>query len=250
MAGRRLGRVREFDSSRSRQGGRIQSNNDWGLMAKSGRLVVLLFAVLCSRQTLVAQVEHQHHPPASASEYIKSLEDPGRDEWQQPEKVVAELQLKPGDSVADIGAGSGYFAVRFARAVAPSGKIFAVDIDQQMLDYVNRRAQEEHIDNIQTVLADPHDPKLAAASVDLIFICDTLHHISDRGKYYPLLARALKPGGRLVNIDFFKRLLPFGPPVEMKISEESVIDEVKPAGFRFLKKVDFLKYQYFLIFEH
>jgi len=215
-------------------------------MAKrSGWVVVALLLCL----SLLAQVAHRHHPPESASAYIQSLEDPGRDEWQKPQQVIAELGLKPGDVVADLGAGSGYFTVRFARAVAPTGKVFAVDITREMLEYIERRAKGEGLQNIQTVHADPHDPKLQASSVDLIFICDTLHHISAREKYYVLLARALKPGGRLVNIDFHKRLLPVGPPVEMKIAREAVIEEVKPAGFRLVKEYDFLKYQYFLVFE-
>jgi ubiquinone/menaquinone biosynthesis C-methylase UbiE len=198
---------------------------------------------------LPAQVEHQHHPPQSASEYVRILEDPSRDTWQRPEEVVAKLGLKPGEAVADIGAGSGYFSVRLARAVGPNGKVYAVDIDSAMLEYIQRRAKEEHLGNIQTVLSDPHDPKLAPASVDLIFVCDTLHHISERDKYYPLLARALKPGGRLVDVDFHKRPLPLGPPVEMKIARPAVIDEVKSAGFHLVKDYEFLPYQYFLIFQ-
>jgi ubiquinone/menaquinone biosynthesis C-methylase UbiE len=198
---------------------------------------------------LPAQVEHQHHPPQSASEYIRVLEDPSRDAWQKPEEVVAKLGLKPGEAVADIGAGSGYFSVRLARAVGPSGKVYAVDIDAAMLKYLEQRAKGEQLGNIQTVLSDPHDPKLAPASVDLIFICDTLHHISERDKYFPLLARALKPGGRLVDVDFHKRPLPLGPPVEMKIARPAVIDEVKSAGFHLVKDYEFLPYQYFLIFQ-
>jgi ubiquinone/menaquinone biosynthesis C-methylase UbiE len=192
----------------------------------------------------------QHHPPESTNEYIKSLEDPGREEWQKPEEVIEKLGLRLGDSVADIGAGSGYFTVRFARVVGPAGKVYAVDIEHEMLAYIAQRAKQDNLQNIQTVLADPHDPKLPPGSIDLVFICNTLHHISERAKYYPLLAQALKPGGRLVNIDFQKRQLPFGPPLEMKIAKEAMIEEVKPAGLRLAKDYDFLPYQYFLIFEH
>ena len=195
------------------------------------------------------QVAHQHHPPESTSAYIKVLEDPGRDEWQKPEDVVAHLELKPGETVADIGAGSGYFTVRLARAVGPGGKIYAVDIDPGMLNYIEQRATREHLSNIQTVLADPDDPKLPAYSVDLIFICDTLHHISGREKYYPLLVTGLKPGGRFVDVDFHKRPLAIGPPVEMKIAKSAMIDEAQPAGFHLVKEFDFLPYQYFLVFQ-
>jgi ubiquinone/menaquinone biosynthesis C-methylase UbiE len=213
------------------------------------RLGALLAVVaLLPAQWVAAQVAHQHHPPESASEYIKVLEAPEREEWQQPERVIAALGLKPGDIVADLGAGSGYFTVRLARVVSPGGKVYAVDIDRQLLGYIERRAKEEHLQNIQPILADPHDPKLPPSSVDLIFICDTLHHISDRPRYYPFLARALNPGGRLVNIDFQKQPLPVGPPVEMKISKRAMIEEARPAGFHLLKEYDFLKYEYFLVF--
>jgi ubiquinone/menaquinone biosynthesis C-methylase UbiE len=157
--------------------------------------------------------------------------------------------LHPGDEVADLGAGSGYFTIRLAREVGPAGKVYAVDIDPQMLDYIDRRAEEEKLDNVQTILADPDDPKLGSQSVDLIFICDVLHHFHDRAGYFPKLYRALRPGGRLVNIDFQKRKLPLGPPVEMKIEKKDCIKEFETAGFRFVREFDFLTYQYFLVFE-
>jgi len=198
-----------------------------------------------------AQVEHQHHPPESANEYIRSLEDPGREAWQKPAEVLAKLALKPGEMVADLGAGSGYFTLRFAAAVGPSGKVYAVDIDREMLAYTEARAKDQHLTNLQMVLADPHDPKLPPASVDLIFICDTLHHISEREKYYPLLARALRPGGRLVNIDFQKnREVTLGPPFAMRIARRDMIKEAEAGGFHVVKEYDFLPNQYFLVFEH
>jgi ubiquinone/menaquinone biosynthesis C-methylase UbiE len=139
--------------------------------------------------------------------------------------------------------------VRFARKVGPAGKLYAVDIDRDMLAYIELRARQENLQNIQTILADPHDPKLAPASVDLIFICATLHHITDRARYYPLLIKALRPGGRVVNIDFQKRPLPVGPTLEMKIAREDVLSEFAAAGFHLAQEFDFLPYQYFLAFE-
>jgi len=218
-------------------------------MKARARLRLAAAVLVFAGQALPAQVAHQHHPPHSGSEYIKALEDPSRAEWQKPEEVVRKLELQPGQVIADLGAGSGYFTVRFARAVGPTGKVFAIDVDPQMLAYVARRAKEERLDNVQTVLAASNDPKLAPASVDLIFIANTLHHIADREKYYPLLARALKPGGRFANIDFHKRPLPVGPPIGMKIAESDMIKEAQAAGFRLVREFDFLKYQYFLVFD-
>jgi len=163
--------------------------------------------------------------------------------------VLASLALKPGESIADIGAGSGYFALRLAAAVGPSGSVYAVDVDRVMLAYIEARAKDKHLSNLKMVLADPDDPKLPPASLDLIFICDTLHHISEREKYYPLLARALKPGGRLVNIDFQKsREVTLGPPFAMRIAREDMIREAEAGGFHLIKDYNFLPYQYFLVF--
>jgi len=215
----------------------------------SGRAVSLAVGVglACMAATLV--VCAQNPLPETHSHYIQSLEDPMRANWQDPEEVVVRLGLRPGDSVADLGAGSGYFTLRFARAVGPTGKVYAIDILPEMLDYIRRRAQNEGIKNIQLVPAQPHDPQLPPASVDMIFICDTLHHISERPTYYPLLAKALRPGGRLVNIDFQKKPLPFGPPLAMKIDKPAMIEEAKSAGFHVVQVFDFLPYQYFLIFQ-
>ncbi|MGD1102664.1 MAG: methyltransferase domain-containing protein [Terriglobia bacterium] len=204
-------------------------------------------ALACTSATLVAQA--QNPLPETHSDYIHHLEDPQRAEWQKPEEVVAKLGLKPGDKVADLGAGSGYFTMLFAKAVGPKGKVYAVDILPEMLDYIRQRAQGDDIKNIQIVQALPHDPKLPPASVDMIFICDTLHHISERPTYYPLLAKALRPGGRLVNVDFYKKPLPVGPSPAMKIDKQEMIEEVKAVGFHVVQDFDFLPYQYFLIFQ-
>src|ERR1035437_5529182 len=187
------------------------------------------------------QVPHQHHPPTS-EEYARVLEDPSRDEWQKPHDVVMALNLKPTDTIADIGAGTGYFARRFTHH---AGKVYAVDIDQKLLDIAEKDAPA----NLKTVLAAPDDPRLPDDSVDIIFFCDVLHHIENRAAYYPKLAKALKPGGRIVVIEFYKKPLPLGPPENMKISEEELIGELKAAGFRKTKSFDFLPYQYFFVFE-
>ncbi len=189
----------------------------------------------------LGQVPHQHHPPSSG-EYAKVLEDPSRDAWQKPHDVVMALGLKPTDVVADIGAGTGYFARRFANH---AGKVYAVDIDKELLAITQKNAPA----NLTVVLAAPDDPRLPVQSVDLIFFCDVLHHIENRAAYYPKLVKALKPGGRIVVIDFYKKDLPIGPPPSMKLSEEEVIRELGDAGFTLSKRLDILPYQYYLFFE-
>ncbi len=219
------------------------------MLKRVGWLVAL--AVLASGwQAATSQTSHQHQPPEASNAHTQALEDASRAEWQQPDEVIYRLNLNTGEEVADLGAGSGYFTIRLARAVEPDGRVYAVDTDPEMLKYIERRAEEEMLENIQTILADPDNPKLGSESVDLIFTCNVLHHISNRDRYYLLLARALRDGGRLVNIDFYKRKLPLGPPVEVKIAKRDVIKEAGAAGFRLVEDFKFLKYQYFLVFEH
>jgi arsenite methyltransferase len=190
--------------------------------------------------SMPAQVAHQHHPP-SPEEYAKVLEDPGRDAWQKPNEVVAALKLKPGDVVADIGAGTGYFSRRFAMHAA---KVYAIDIDAKLLEIAAKNSPP----NVQTIVSKPDDPLLRPASVDVVFFCDVIHHIEDRVAYCERLRPVLKPGGRIVIVDFYKKPLPVGPPPEMKLTEDLVISEFKKAGFRLARKESFLEYQYFLEF--
>jgi arsenite methyltransferase len=152
------------------------------------------------------------------------------------------LDFKPTDTVADIGAGTGYFARRFA---LHAGKVYAVDIDENLLAILRTKAPA----NLVTIVAAPDDPRLPEQSTDTIFFCDVLHHIENRPAYYAKLAKALKPGGRIVVIDFYQRPLPIGPPPSMKVSDQQVIAELQKAGFALKKRLATLPYQYFLFFE-
>jgi ubiquinone/menaquinone biosynthesis C-methylase UbiE len=203
------------------------------------RLTLLLLGLL---PAAFPQAAHQHHPPRSADEYARVLNDPKRDAWQLPHDVIMALQLKGDEVVADIGAGTGYFARRFAQHAA---KVYAVDIDEKLL----AMARDGAPPNLETVLASADDPRLPDGSVDTIFFCNVLHHIEDRPAYYAKLARALKPGGRIVIVDFHKKPLPVGPPETMKLAKEEVVREFAAAGFRDSKSLDFLPYQYMLIFR-
>lgn len=216
--------------------------------------VPALVAVLCLLGSVgsvfvFAQEGHPSHSGRDVSGYIENLDRASRAEWQKPDEVVGKLQLQAGKAVADLGAGSGYFTFRFAGAVGEQGTVYAVDIEPGMLAHITKRADEEGIGNLQGVHAAPDDPKLPEVSVDLIFTCNVLHHIENRDRYYPLLAQALKPGGRFAIVDFYKRPLPVGPGPAMKIKKRDMIREVEAAGFRLAEDFDFLPYQYFLIFE-
>lgn len=199
--------------------------------------------ILLAALFLAPQEAHQkHHPPRSAAEYAKVLENPKRDEWQKPHEVIEALRLRSDEVIADIGAGSGYFTRRFAHHAS---KVLAVDIDAKLLEMIAKAGTK----NVETILASESDPKLPAASVDTVFICDVLHHIGARPAYYAKLKKALRPGGRVVIVDFHKRELPVGPGVAMKIDEAAVVEEFQAAGFRKSASHAFLPYQYFLEFR-
>jgi ubiquinone/menaquinone biosynthesis C-methylase UbiE len=199
--------------------------------------------------TQTAPSAHEaHRLHADAAAYIAALEDPARDGWQKPHEVLDALGLREGERVADIGAGSGYFALRFARHVGTRGRVFAVDVSRDMLAHLEAQAKAAGLTNVEAVLAPPDDPLLADASVDRVFFCDVWHHVDDQAGYLQKLDKALRPGGEIVMIDFHKRDLPVGPPTEMKIAREALVKQMESHGFHVAREHTFLPYQYFLVF--
>lgn len=186
------------------------------------------------------------HGPKDLGRYIDHLEDKKRDAYQLPDRVVAALELAPTDVVADLGCGPGYFTRRLARAV-PDGVVFAIDVEPAQLDRLNKRLAEDRADNVVPVLAPLDHPRLPPRSVDVVLVVDTYHHFDARRRYLEHVKRALKPGGRLVIVDYHKRPLPVGPPPAHKLSREEVLAELQPAGWKLLEEPTFLPYQYFLI---
>lgn len=191
-------------------------------------------------------------PPHTAGKerYIAYLEAPDRAGWQKPDEVVSALSLRAGDRVADVGAGSGYFARRFAAAVGPTGRVDAVDVDATLLTYLKIRLDDEKLANVRARRVEPDDPALAPASEDVIFLCNTYHQLRNRGAYLAKLAPALRRGGRVVVVDFHARDdVPAGPPLREKLARETVVDEFHRAGFSLDREEGFLPYQYFLVFR-
>jgi arsenite methyltransferase len=189
---------------------------------------------------------HQLHRDSNA--YIGMLDDPKRDAYQKPHEVLAALAIKPGEVIADVGAGSGYFTFRLAHHLGDKGKVYAVDVSPEMILHLNRRIRQLKAMNVTSILADPDDPLLADGSLDRFFFSNSWHHIENRTKYLSLIRKMLKPGGAVVMIDFHKQELPVGPPLQMKIAREDVIKEMEANGFPLVKEHTFLPYQYFLMF--
>jgi ubiquinone/menaquinone biosynthesis C-methylase UbiE len=136
-----------------------------------------------------------------AKDYIESMEKPGRLVTLKVDEVIEKLQLKPGDVVADIGSGSGSFSIPMARAIGPNGTLYAVDIDQEMLDFVSEKASKDGVKNVRTVLGEYNDPKLPVNDVDVAFMHRVLHMIENRQAYINSIVKYLKPDGRIVIID-------------------------------------------------
>jgi ubiquinone/menaquinone biosynthesis C-methylase UbiE len=193
-------------------------------------------------------MEEMHKLHQDSKAYIAMLDDPTRDADQKPHEVLMALGLEGGERIADIGAGSGYFSLRFAQHVGARGQVLAIDINPDMIVHLNERIRDAGLDNIRTILALPDDPLLVDSSVNRIFICDTWHHIENHARYLARLKRALKPGGQVVIIDFHKKAMAVGPPPEMRVAREDVVREFEQNGFRLAKEHSFLPYQYFLVF--
>ena len=171
-----------------------------------------------------------------------------RDSWQQPDKVIAALNLHPGAVVADLGSGGGYFTFKLARAVAPSGKVYAVDVDKDMIELVAKRLKEESGNNVETILATATDPLLPQTGVDLIFTVNTYHHIANRLAYFANVRKYLRPGGRIAIIDLDRRAWLEGLLGHYTPSE-TIKREMEQAGYALQQQLDFLDRQSFLIFS-
>lgn len=192
--------------------------------------------------------EHRHmqHRFEDAERYAKVFDDPARDEWQMPERVIEALAIQEGDVVADIGAGTGYFTVRIA-AETGAKTVYAVDIEPSMVDHVRQRAKEADLENVIGVVAEAATPNLPEP-VDLVLIVDTYHHLPDRVDYFTALRERLKPGARLAIVDFKKGAPGGGPPDHFRFTVDEISDELGRAGFELAGEHDFLPRQNFLIY--
>jgi len=224
-------------------------------MLKKIALGVALLASLSILPMLggAAQPKHQaddaQHGFGDVGLWSQILEGSGRDQWQKPDEVIKQLNLRPGDVVADIGAGTGYFTRRFALAVGPQGKALGLEIEPSMVEHMRQEARRLNLTNYEAHLVKPDDPGLEPRSVDLIFLSNAYHHIGNRVDYFRRLSKSLKAEGRIVIVDFYQKPLPIGPrALEHKVSEETIIKELRQAGYRLIRSLGFLPYQYFLEF--
>ncbi|MGH7804541.1 MAG: class I SAM-dependent methyltransferase, partial [Candidatus Binatia bacterium] len=213
-----------------------------------GALAVLLFATLA----LAAEPYRatSTHPFDDVPKWSKRFDDPQRDAWQKPDETVAALAITKGMTVADLGAGTGYFSKRLSQAVGETGTVFAVDVEPNLVVHLRDRAEREKTKNVIPVLASFDDPRLPARAVDLVFMLDTFHHLDHRLGYLKHLRTRLRDGGRIAVIDWKEGELDEGPPPDHKIARGTVVKEMTDAGYELVAEPAIgLPYHFFLVFR-
>ncbi len=176
----------------------------------------------------------------------------GRDGWQHPDRVIESLNIAPGDHVAEIGAGNGYWIEALSEAVGPTGRVYAVEVESELVAALERRVEEASLENVQVILGDYHDPRLPDGRIDLAMTCLTYHHIEERPDYFRTLREALSPRGRVAHLDdepdspapfsWFQSAGHWSDP-------EAVVEEMAAAGYALERRFDFLPVQSFQIFR-
>jgi ubiquinone/menaquinone biosynthesis C-methylase UbiE len=184
-----------------------------------------------------------------AEEWTKVLDAANRVASLRIDEIVPKLQLKPGDVVADIGAGSGLFEVALAKAVAPGGTVYAVDIDEGFFADIKKRAAEAGLTNVTTVLGKPADPNLPVTNVDVMFFHDVLHHVEDRAALLKSLGPYLKPAGRVVIIDYEASQGPHGKQPELQVTRQQLAPWMAAAGFTQSEDIQLFPDRYFLVYS-
>jgi len=190
-----------------------------------------------------------HHRFDDVARWVKVFDDPARDAWQKPDDLVAGLELANGATVADVGAGTGYFLPHLAAAVGPEGRVLGVDIERTLVTHMRERVRDAGLSQVEVRLGAPDDPALIAGEVDVVLLVDTYHHIDGRVEWFQRLRRSVTPGGRLVVVDFKAGELPVGPPPAHRIPKEQVDVELAEAGWRRVATPDLLPYQFVHIYE-
>ncbi|MDF1561425.1 MAG: class I SAM-dependent methyltransferase [Deltaproteobacteria bacterium] len=188
-----------------------------------------------------------HHRFDDADAWAKTFENPERDAWQRPDEVLAALAISETAVAADIGSATGYFPVRMAR-LASGGRVWGVDVEPDMVRFLNERARKEGLANLFSILGTFESP-LLPEPVDLILMVDTYHHIEARPAYFRRLQSSLKPGGRIAIVDFKMGEIPVGPPESRRLAPEVIDGEMREAGYtRLTLDQELLPYQYLAVY--
>ncbi len=210
--------------------------------------VAALLVAGCATAGHGHHVDHAHHRFEDPEHWARVFESPERDAWQKPDEVLRWIGLRGHAQLADIGAGTGYFAMRVARA-HPQARVVAVDIEPKMVGWLEARARRDGLMNVIPRLGTPEDPRLDAGTSHVLVV-NTYHHIDDRAAYFSRLRRKLTPGGRVIIVDFKLGDLPVGPPEHARIGPDRVVAELTEAGYRLRRRDEtLLPYQYVIEVE-
>ncbi len=207
-----------------------------------------------SPSTTVTKTEDHHHSHKhgysrsfdDAEKWSKKFDDPARNSWQKPDEVIEKLGIRSGDKIADIGAGTGYFSLRIAKA-HPLAMVYAVDVADSMVAYLNKKTKQLDLPNHKPIKASAHNLNLPD-KVSLVLVVDTYHHIDDRVTYFASLRKRLRPNAKVAIIDFTAES-PEGPPKEHRIAPAEMKEEMQEAGYALAQEIPLLPNQYFLIFK-
>ena len=217
------------------------------------RVIFALIALLISGPSVLSQQKPDttsRNPRLFAPQDLGLLEPPDREAWQKPEQVMDALHVADGTTVADLGAGGGWFTVRLARRVGQNGRVYAVDVQRLMIEAIGRRVQREGYTNVIPVLGRDVDPRLPAdARTDAVLIVDAFHEMADPVLLLRNVARSLKPQGRIGIIDYSPGEGGPGPEPQERVPPSVVIGAATSAGLKLVEQHTFLPYQYFLIFS-
>jgi arsenite methyltransferase len=218
-----------------------------GDMRSAFRVVVRLAVAAAAFNTGAVAAGQLGSRPAE--EWSKVLDSANRVASLGIDQIVPRLQLRPGDTVADLGAGTGLFEVALAQAVGPGGTVYAVDIDEGFFPDIKKRAAEAGVNNVQTVLGRFTDPNLPVKNVDVAFFHDVLHHVEDRAAYLKSVGPYLKPAGRVVIIDYEAGQGPHGKQPEFQVTREQLATWMAAAGFTLSDDIKLFSDRYFLVYS-
>jgi predicted methyltransferase len=216
------------------------------------RTAITLLLIVVADLALVVHASQQkpaRNPRLFAPQDLGLLEPPDREAWQKPDQVMDALRVAEGTTVADLGAGGGWFTMRLARRVGQNGRVYAVDVQRLMIEAIQRRVQREGLGNVTTVQGEYDDPKLPAdARTDAVLIVDAFHEMEDPILLLKNVAKTLQPHGRIGIIDYREGEGGPGPDAAQRVPPAVVIAQAKAAGLTLVEEHKFLPYQYFLIF--
>lgn len=213
-------------------------------------LLALLAAPLGAEQNAYPGINRPYADP-NVTQWRGVFERDGREIWDRRDDIIAQLRLQPGQRVADIGAGTGFFSALMAREVGADGRVYAVDIARSFVEASVQRAHEQGLEQVVGVVNDAHSVQLPPGSIDLAFISDTYHHFEYPKSTLRSIRDALAPGGGLVVIDF-KRIPGVSSPWvlgHVRAGEPQVTAEIEAAGFELTERLDFMQTQYYLRFR-